>query len=67
MNEVDGFVVITFTGVGPSWELTSDKGHVVYRITNCPNKDDALELARKWATSWYNYRIKDGTNAKEKK
>jgi len=66
MNEVNGFVVITLTGCGPSWHLLSDKGNVVYTITNCPSKDDALELARQWATSWYNYRIKDGTDAKKK-
>ena len=64
--ETNGYVIITLTGTGPTWNLVSAKGHIVLSITNTPKKEDALEQARKWATSWYNYRIEDGTDGKEK-
>ena len=67
MSDVTGMTIITITGTGPTWYLTSEKGFIVYTITNCPLKKEALEIARKWATSWYNYRIEDGTDAKEEK
>lgn len=62
MTEDNGIVIITLTGSGPTWLLLSEKGHVVLTITNSATKEQALEIARKWATSWYNYRIKDGTD-----
>jgi hypothetical protein len=59
---INSYTIIYLTGSGPTWDLVSAKGNIVYTITNCPKKEDALEYARKWATSWYNYRIEDRTD-----
>jgi hypothetical protein len=63
LKEDNGLVIVTLTGSGPTWYLMSEKGFVVFTITNCATKEQALDIANKWATSWYNYRIKDGTDA----
>ena len=35
-----------------SWVLLAEKGHAVYSFSGCIFEDEAMAVARAWASSW---------------